>query len=60
MEAKLKDGYGRLITFRTTENGYEWFGYSPANEALSAYGLMQFMDMQKLGEYVDKGMISEL
>ena len=40
MEAKLKDGYNKLITFETKKNGYEWFGETPAHEALTAYGLM--------------------
>ena len=40
IEQKLKDGYSRLMTFKTKENGFEWFGESPAHEALSAYGLL--------------------
>ena len=45
MEEKLKKGYEKLISYKTTEKGYEWFGESPAHEALSAYGLMQFTEM---------------
>jgi hypothetical protein len=37
---KLKDGYSRLTSYKTKENGYEWFGDSPPHEGLSAYGLM--------------------
>jgi hypothetical protein len=40
MESKLKDGYAKLITYETKQNGYEWFGASPPHEALTAYGLM--------------------
>jgi len=46
IQGKLKDGYDRLITFRVPSGGYEWFGQSPANEALSAYGLLEFTDME--------------
>ena len=28
--------------------GFEWFGASPAHEALTAYGLLLFLDMQKV------------
>lgn len=45
IESKLKDGYEKLIKYQTPEKGYEWFGESPAHEALSAYGLMQFVEM---------------
>ncbi len=47
--AKAKDmidkGYKRLVSFETKENGYEWFGGTPAHEALTAYGLLEFTDM---------------
>lgn len=42
----LRRAYPDLLQYRTPENGYEWFGESPAHEALSAYGLMQFTEMQ--------------
>jgi len=35
-----------LQQYKTEEDGYEWFGDSPASEVLSAYGLMQFTDME--------------
>jgi hypothetical protein len=53
-------GYQRLITFLTKEKGYEWFGKSPANEALSAYGLAEFTDMAKVTNFVDPVMLSQL
>lgn len=43
----IKDGYQRLIGFETAENGFEWFGKTPAHEALTAYGLLEFTDMQE-------------
>ncbi|WP_232538840.1 TonB-dependent receptor plug domain-containing protein [Chitinophaga tropicalis] len=50
IEAKALDyiekGYQRLIGFETPVNGFEWFGHTPPHEALTAYGLLEFTDMQ--------------
>jgi alpha-2-macroglobulin-like protein len=44
----LIKGYQRLIGFECQAKGYEWFGGSaPGHEALTAYGLMEFYDMQQ-------------
>lgn len=56
-EELLKKGYKRLITFETKEKGYEWFGGAPGHEALTAYGLMQFNDMNRISNIVDKSMV---
>ncbi|MBP6731051.1 MAG: hypothetical protein KA149_03275 [Chitinophagales bacterium] len=53
----LDDGYKKLAAFETKENGYEWFGAAPAHEALTAYGLMEFMDMKGVYKGVDDKMI---
>ncbi|MFN8300171.1 MAG: MG2 domain-containing protein [Chitinophagales bacterium] len=53
----LEDGYKKLVSFETKENGYEWFGAAPAHEALTAYGLMEFVDMKKVYSKVDEAMI---
>lgn len=55
--ALLDRGYKRLITYETKDKGYEWFGSNPGHEALSAYGLMQFNDMKKVGGDVDQKMV---
>ena len=43
MEKQIKEnlltGYKKLISFETSEKGYEWFGDAPGHEALSAYGI---------------------
>jgi hypothetical protein len=57
-------GYGRLVTFecvdpatRTKKQGYEWFGQTaPPHEALTAYGLLEFLDMSRYYP-VDKEMV---
>lgn len=43
----LQDGYNKLISYETREKGFEWFGNTPASETLTAYGLMEFTDMQE-------------
>jgi hypothetical protein len=38
-------GYQRLLSFEVAGGGFSWFGEQPANQALTAYGLMEFVDM---------------
>lgn len=52
----IENGYKRLIGFETAQNGFEWFGHTPAHEALTAYGLLEFTDMQEFIN-VDKQML---
>lgn len=47
-------GYQRLISFESPGGGFEWFGRAPANKILSAYGLMEFYDMQRVFEIDEK------
>ncbi|MFN8277281.1 MAG: MG2 domain-containing protein [Chitinophagales bacterium] len=53
----LDDGYKKLVSFETKEQGYEWFGAAPAHEALTAYGLMEFEDMKQVYPGVDEQMV---
>ncbi|HSI90291.1 MAG TPA: carboxypeptidase regulatory-like domain-containing protein, partial [Adhaeribacter sp.] len=57
-EELLEKGYNRLVTFETEERGYEWFGSTPAHEGLTAYGLLQFTDMQRVGGNVNAAMMA--
>ncbi|MEX2118991.1 MAG: MG2 domain-containing protein [Pirellulales bacterium] len=52
----LASGYGKLTSYESPSKGYEWFGADPGHEALTAYGLMQFRDMEKVFD-VDEQMI---
>lgn len=52
----LDQGYKKLISYESEDQGYEWFGANPAHEALTAYGLMEFVDMAKVMP-VDQDMI---
>jgi len=55
----LAKGYQKLVAFECKDKGYEWFGgAAPGHEALTAYGLMEFRDMQAAGlAVVDDKMI---
>ncbi|MFT4627197.1 MAG: hypothetical protein ACI8PZ_005878 [Myxococcota bacterium] len=53
----LDRGYAKLAGYETPDEGYEWFGSSPPHEALTAYGLVEFMDMRGVHDGVDSGMI---
>jgi hypothetical protein len=44
----LEHGYAKLAGYECSEHGYEWFGGSPAHEALTAYGLLEFHDMAQV------------
>eukprot|EP01105_Mastigella_eilhardi_P006189 TRINITY_DN1779_c0_g1_i1.p1 TRINITY_DN1779_c0_g1~~TRINITY_DN1779_c0_g1_i1.p1 ORF type:complete len:1158 (-),score=248.27 TRINITY_DN1779_c0_g1_i1:108-3185(-) len=52
----LQKGYERLVSFESKDGGYEWFGESPAHEALTAYGLVEFLDMAEVFP-VDRRMV---
>ncbi|MFK7776436.1 MAG: carboxypeptidase-like regulatory domain-containing protein [Saprospiraceae bacterium] len=52
----LEKGYQRLLTFEVKGGGFDWYGKPPAHEGLTAYGLMQFKDMQRVHR-VDQALI---
>mgnify|MGYP002623233415 FL=1 len=60
VEAKARQyinlGYQRLISFEVRGGGFDWFGNPPANETLTAYGLMEFEDMASVHD-VDPALI---
>ncbi len=53
----LDKGYKMLTGYESPKKGFEWFGGDPGHEALTAYGLMEFVDMAKVYGDVDAGMI---
>ncbi|MGB1216603.1 MAG: alpha-2-macroglobulin family protein, partial [Saprospiraceae bacterium] len=53
----LKKGYNRLVGFECSNGGFEWFGNDPAHETLTAYGLVQFHDLEKVFNGVDMKMV---
>ena len=44
----LKTGFERLLTFETKDKGFSLFGSSPPSITLTAYGLMEFKDLQNV------------
>jgi uncharacterized protein YfaS (alpha-2-macroglobulin family) len=44
-EGYINIGYQRLVTFECKSGGFSWFGNEPANQILTAYGLLEFTDM---------------
>jgi len=51
-------GYQRLLSFEVPGGGFEWFGKTPAHNVLTAYGLMEFADMAKVYDQVDREVIA--
>jgi alpha-2-macroglobulin-like protein len=54
---KLDAGYKKLVSFWCPDRGYEWFGENPGHEALTAFGLLHFTDMEKVRD-VDQKMVA--
>lgn len=52
----LESGYTKLKNYESKEGGFEWYGGNPGNEALTAYGLLQFCEMKEFVN-VDKKLI---
>lgn len=53
----LTKGVKKLLSFETPTGGFEWFGKSPGHVTLTAYGIWQFIEMNKIGQYVDLDVI---
>ncbi len=53
----VNTGYQRLLTFEVDGGGFEWFGNAPAHAVLTAYGLLEFVDMAGV-RTVDEAMIA--
>lgn len=52
----IATGYQRLLSFEVDGGGFDWFGKPPAEEKLTAYGIMEFTDMSKVHD-VDQAVI---
>ena len=46
----LSAGVARLLGYEVEGGGYSWFGSKPANEPLTAYGLLEFQALLQLQE----------
>ncbi len=50
-------GYTRLAGFETRTGGFDWYGKAPGHVGLTAYGLIQFTDMEAVYSGVDRRML---
>lgn len=55
--AYLETGYNKLAAYEIKGGGFEWYGQAPAHEGLTAYGLVQFKDMQAVYPEVENSII---
>ena len=56
-ERYLEIGYQKMISYEVDGGGFDWWGKAPAHEGLTAYGLMQLVDMSAVFD-VDEQLIS--
>lgn len=56
----IYQGYNKLVAYETSIGGFEWFGNTPPHEGLTAYGIMQFIEMKQLGLSVDEVMFKRV
>lgn len=54
----IRSGYDKLMAYEIKHGGFEWFGKPPAHEALSAFGMLEFFEMQKVYPGVDPDVVS--
>ncbi len=53
-------GYNKMVAYETSKGGFEWYGGLPPHEGLTAYGLMQFLEMRQIGIDVDPVMFKRV
>ena len=50
----LKKGINLLLSYESTKGGFEWFGKNPGHSTLTAYGLWQFLEINKISYQNEK------
>lgn len=55
----MKKGIKLLLTYETPDGGFEWFGKAPGHSTLTAYGLWQFLEIQKLNQSLTDKLFDE-
>lgn len=48
LEQAISQGYQRILTFEVKGGGFDWYGKSPADTRLSAYGVLELTDMSRV------------
>ena len=56
-EQQLAAGYAKLASFESAGGGFEWFGGTPAHEALTAYGALEFHELSQVWDGVDEALL---
>ncbi|HAS39405.1 MAG TPA: hypothetical protein DCS93_02960 [Microscillaceae bacterium] len=54
----IQKGYQQLAAYETSDKGFEWYGDTPPHEGLTAFGLMEFLEMKKVYKGVSDEMIA--
>ena len=54
----IQKGYQKLAAYETSEKGFEWYGDTPPHEGLTAFGLMEFLEMKKVYGGVSDALIA--
>ena len=54
----IQKGYQQLAAYETSEKGFEWYGDTPPHEGLTAFGLMEFLEMKKVYKGVNDAMVA--
>ena len=55
-ESYINAGYQRLLTFEVPGGGFDWVGGPPAKNVLTAYGILELVDMGRVFP-VDRGIV---
>ncbi|WP_299681695.1 TonB-dependent receptor plug domain-containing protein [uncultured Dokdonia sp.] len=53
----IRKGYRKLKSYEVKSGGFDWFGEAPADDGLTAYGILEFTDMKKIYPDVDQKLI---
>jgi len=48
INSHLSIGYAKIKGYEISGGGFDWYGSAPANESLSAYGILQLNDMKSV------------
>jgi alpha-2-macroglobulin-like protein len=54
----IKEGYKMLAGYETPEKGFEWWGHTPPNEGLTAFGLQELIEMKDVYPGVSDDLIN--
>ena len=52
-EEKMKSGIKRLLGYECKKGGFDWFGRDPGHPTLTAYGVWQFIEMNRISNFID-------